>query len=308
MGADRRRLPSGVRVRGFLERLGEAEVLPPARLVVKVHRATQQRVDRTLPVGDDAADGDASPVRDGLSRFGELSVPDPGARETLTAQGGIALLQRALVARPLRREPMFHVEHGPVEPATAVAGALLDQAMDVGVQGLHGPSAREFGERFDPCPVEAATGRVRDLDAERVGNRSVGPAEDDQSRPSMPDQLVRVARAEGPPPPEQVRRLEERSLAGPVRPPDDVDSGVKRQLRPLDAAQVLDEQVRERHDLRALPVHRRRQARAGPYSRIGMTTYLAPVVPGARMRQLLLESVSPISTRSVSIADSASRR
>src|SRR5205807_7601435 len=45
-----------------------------------------------------------------------------------------------------------------------------------------------------------------------------------------------------------------------------------------------------------------------PYSRIGITTYRVCIVPGAWMRQLLFESVSPICTLSPSIALSASRR
>ena len=44
------------------------------------------------------------------------------------------------------------------------------------------------------------------------------------------------------------------------------------------------------------------------YSRIGITTYRVCIVPGAWMRQLLFESVSPICTLSPSIALSASRR
>jgi hypothetical protein len=44
------------------------------------------------------------------------------------------------------------------------------------------------------------------------------------------------------------------------------------------------------------------------YSRIGITTYFVCAVPGAWIRQLLFESVSPISTFSLSIAPRASRR
>ena len=44
------------------------------------------------------------------------------------------------------------------------------------------------------------------------------------------------------------------------------------------------------------------------YNRIGITTYRVCIVPGAWMRQLLFESVSPICTLSPSIALSASRR
>src|ERR1700756_4522025 len=44
------------------------------------------------------------------------------------------------------------------------------------------------------------------------------------------------------------------------------------------------------------------------YSRIGITTYFVCAGPGAWIRQLLFESVSPISTFSLSIAPRASRR
>ena len=44
------------------------------------------------------------------------------------------------------------------------------------------------------------------------------------------------------------------------------------------------------------------------YSRMGITTYRVVSVPGAWIRQLLLESVRPSSTRSLSMALRASRR
>jgi len=61
------------------------------------------------------------------------------------------------------------------------------------------------------------------------------------------------------------------------------------------------------------PARRELRSNCGPktyaaHSRIGITTYLVCVVPGAWIRQLLFESVSPISTLSLSIAPSASRR
>jgi len=52
----------------------------------------------------------------------------------------------------------------------------------------------------------------------------------------------------------------------------------------------------------------RRSRAPGRYSRIGITTYFVCRAPGAWIRQLLFESVSPISTLSLSIAPSASRR
>jgi hypothetical protein len=88
--------------------------------------------------------------------------------------------------------------------------------------------------------------------------------------------------------------FQQRSLARSVRPDDDVEMGGKVEIRGSQAAQAL--------DMEACQAHTRR------YSRIGITTYRALVVPGDRIRQLLLASDKPISTVSVSTADKASSR
>src|SRR5215472_4232864 len=66
--------------------------------------------------------------------------------------------------------------------------------------------------------------------------------------------------------------------------------------------------MRAAHPRPRLELSSRTSSAPKPYSRIGITTYFVCVVPGAWIRQLLFESVSPISTLSLSIAPRASRR
>ena len=89
-------------------------------------------------------------------------------------------------------------------------------------------------------------------------------------------------------------------LPAPFSPAMRLSSGENSSDRGLDAAQVLDPQLGERH--------RSRSVLTRLQSRIGMTTYLQFVVPAARTRQLLLPSVSPRMTLSESTAASASSR
>jgi hypothetical protein len=65
------------------------------------------------------------------------------------------------------------------------------------------------------------------------------------------DETLRASGPEGPSTPEEEYGLEQRCLAGAVVAPDEVQSRMQGELRPLDAAQVLDRQIFEARETQA---------------------------------------------------------
>src|SRR5262245_49520928 len=105
----------------------------------------------------------------------------------------------------------------------------------------------------------------------------------------MPDCSVEPRRTKRAATPEHVQSFENGGLTGAIGAGDQRGTGVELELRVLNATELLDLGGEQRHATR-------------PYSRIGMTTYLVPVEPGARIRALLLASVRPNSISELSTA------
>ena len=113
-------------------------------------RRCADRCDMRLQLGEVLPTGSCQ----GMAGLQQLRIPgtdDPFRR--FGPQRGVSLLQRPLVPPPLLHEPWFHVEHSPIQVASALLRALLDQPMYLGVDRLHRQDGRQLGEAADPvCP------------------------------------------------------------------------------------------------------------------------------------------------------------
>ncbi len=84
-------------------------------------------------------------------------APDPRRgprRPPPRPEGGIALLQGALIASPVLEELWFHVEHAPVQVPAPLLRPLLDQPVNLRVDCLNGKDRRQLGQA---CSIAGAT-------------------------------------------------------------------------------------------------------------------------------------------------------
>src|SRR5712675_3464319 len=229
-----------------------------------------------------------------FAQAGQLRLP--GGRIRALLQRCVALPEGLRIVRPGADKTMFHVEHSPIQPAPTVGRALLDQAVNPRIEYLHGEGFGELGQRagFAPGKPDPQAAETIETQAQHREALVVGAPQDGQSGRVVADQLLGVASPERAPAAQQIDRFEDRSLSGAVGARDQIDVGMQFELGLLETAQALDLE--------------RQQAHGGPYRRMGMTTNFTEASPGARIRQLELESVRATSTVSTSMAARASSR
>ena len=188
------------------------------------------------------------------------------------------------------------MEHRPVQPPPTPVRTFLDELMHSGIDSLNRERIRELSQRFKKLTIDLGNGTLGlgDLYADSCRNSSpIQPAKHRQLILAVPNQALCISGSERTPATQQENGLEQRRLARAIATRDEITARVKRELGSLEASDILHHQLNQAH-----PFQRR----------IGMTTYRVSVVFGARTRQLLLESVRPSSTVSVSIAAKASSR
>ena len=87
------------------------------------------------------------------------------------SQQGVALAQAAMNVQPSPMEPMFHVEHSPIEKLSPHLGPTHQQIEGVGIDQLQRQPASQFGRIPDRLPLdpsgEAAVARARHTNGDR---------------------------------------------------------------------------------------------------------------------------------------------
>ena len=77
------------------------------------------------------------------------------------------------------------------------------------------------------------------------------PAEHNQAIPPIADQPLRIPSTEGSAAAQEKHRLQQGGLARAVAPPDQILPRMKRELRALNAAQIIDGKLKETHSSRS---------------------------------------------------------
>jgi hypothetical protein len=170
---------------------------------------------------------------------------------------------------------MFHVEHSPVHPAPPAVAPLLNELVDTGVNDLNWEYLGELSQGLCVCAADAGGGAVGAgyLDADGLAGKGApskrgtaglyelasngkrvgapSPAEDNQPIPPIADQPLGISSAERSAAAQEKHRLQQGGLARAVAPPDQILSGMKRKLRALNAAQIIDSKLNETHSSRS---------------------------------------------------------
>src|SRR5690606_21481620 len=224
---------------------------------------------------------------------------------------------------------VFHVEHAPVDKPPALARAALDQPVHARVDDIDREAARNVRDGRGRLPVDSEHyARIVELHADPA-NRSAFPLldVDRQGLSTVLDQPSGLPSAERPPPADQKDSLQQARLAGAVRPEEVVALRIQLAVDTAQDPHAVDSDSFQRHAplpaaATAAPTGSRRirtrmrepaSCSAGfgralsSYSLIGMTTNLL-VSSSPVIRQLEFASVTPILTRSLSTAASASSR
>jgi hypothetical protein len=182
--------------------------------------------------------------------FDDLTVPS--AHKFLRAlglQSRIPLAERSLETLPRPDKPWFHVEHTPIEVAATLLWTLLDQLMQLGVYRLDGEHSREFRDSADSATIEPRLKpgspkpqpeNPRAVRTREVPNshQAVGATADQRLVPRTSERSRSAQKVDG---------LKETGLARRICADDQVPTRVKRQVRGLDAPDVLDLQPIQPH-------------------------------------------------------------
>ena len=216
------------RSRSACDRSASLSVVPAAHPVVNPACTSRppKRSKVACSLRSQALEDPLARLGDRLALRDQLFVPAfDGDRPA--PERGVPLLQRPVVPRPVESKGWFHVEHQPVQPASAPLGALVDELVDLRIDGLHGDDAGQLEQR--PCILAidpGARAAVRgDFDSGLLGRRIVRTAVYGQLGLAMADEPFAVARAEGPSAAQQENGFEDGGLAGAVFPGDQVELG-----------------------------------------------------------------------------------
>ena len=172
----------------------------------------------------------------------------PGAGVEVLTQRRVTLPECATESGPVLEEGWFHVEHSPVQPASAFGRRPLHQAMDLRVDDLHEERRRQFGQALDiPAVQPRGIGLVAPVLETDLVRRIFRLGEHGEMVGMPRNEAVRVPGPEGSPAAYQEGGLKNRGLAGPVGAVDEIEVGAQIQRCLLKAAELADPELGQAH-------------------------------------------------------------
>ena len=231
------------------QRFEQGVLLSPSSDVQQLDLETTERRDRVPPVRLKLRDQALPGLRDRFAEAGQFRVP--GARSArIELERGVTLLERSAVSGPGVDEQRFHVEHCPIEPASAAVATLFDEAMGPWLDNLYREGLGELGPRLHrPAvdPGESPLGGCLESQGSDLGRRIANVTSDSQLILSISNEAITRSCTKRSPAPEDENPLEERGLAGTVVSPDESQARRNLEVCLLDAAKVPDVELEETH-------------------------------------------------------------